>query len=155
MAAQQRRELDFHTGAEVIAEVERLRSGGYTQTKNWNLTQMCEHLDATTRGGMEGFGFRLPWILRATIIKWMFARMLKKRKMPSGASTMASLKPKTEGAADDDAIINRYLETVREAETYDGSFEDYPFLDNLTPDTWRQFMWLHAAHHLSFLVPKS
>ncbi len=154
MTSLPKRELDFHTGDEVAAEIERLRRQGYSRTKNWNLTQICEHLTYTMRGGIEGFGFRLPWILRATIIKWIFRRILRTRKMSSGP-TIKRLKPNTQLGADDDAIIDQCIEVIGQAEQYDGSFDDYPFLDNLKADEWRQFMWLHAAHHLGFLIPNS
>jgi len=97
------RKLDFHTSDELIAEIERLRSQGYHKTKNWNLTQICEHLTYTMSGGMEGFGFRVPWILRATVIKWVFSRILRTRKM-TGGPTLGRLKPKSESGPDDDAI---------------------------------------------------
>ncbi len=146
------RTVDFHSGDEVIADIEHLRRAGYTKTKNWNLTQVCEHLSATMKGGMDGFGFRLPWILRNTVVKWMFARMLRKRKMPNGAPTFARLKPTPE-IEDDDAIIDDCIATIKRAETFDGSLEDYAPLDHLTADDWREFSWLHASHHLRFLVP--
>lgn len=120
--------LDFRTGSEVIAEIHRLRSGSYAKTKNWNLTQICEHLIATMTGGMDGFGFRLPWILRATIIKWIFNRMLKTRKMSSGP-TMDRLKPKTANGPDDDAIIDECIATIKRAEAFEGPIEDYPLLN--------------------------
>ncbi len=50
-----RRELDFRTGDDAISEITSLRETGYSKTKNWNLTQVCEHLDATMKGGMDGF----------------------------------------------------------------------------------------------------
>jgi hypothetical protein len=152
MADSAKRSLDFHTADEVIAEIQRLRSGGYTRTKNWNLTQACEHLTATMSGGMDGFGFRLPWILRATIIKWIFNRMLKNRKMSSGP-TMERLKPKSDGAADDDPIIDACIETIKRAKSFPGPIENYPFLNELKVDDWQQFMWMHAGHHLGFLIP--
>src|SRR5690554_1953207 len=105
-----KRKLDFHTGDEVIAEIERLRHGGYTKLKNWNLTQVCEHLHATMSGGMDGFGFRLPWILRTTVIKWMVYRMLRTRKMSSGP-TLKRLNPTSPDGLDNDAIIDRCLAT--------------------------------------------
>lgn len=148
-----RRSLDFHSGDEVIADINRLRESGYTRTKNWNLTQICEHLAATMNGGMDGFGFRLPWILRATIIKWGFRYALRKRKLLSGAPTFKFLKPKMDAKADDDAVIDQCIETIRRADAFDGSLAEYALLDNLTADQWREFMWIHAAHHLSFLVP--
>lgn len=148
----QKRALDFHTGDEVISEILSLRSGGYAQTKNWNLTQVCEHLAATTSGGMDGFGFRVPWILRATIIKWIFNRMLRTRKMSSGP-TMDRLKPKTNPGPDDDAIIDNCIATIERAKAFEGPIEDYPFLNEISVDDWQQFMWMHAGHHLGFLVP--
>lgn len=152
MAATQKRTLDFHAGDEVIAEIQNLRSSGYTRTKNWNLTQICEHLNATMTGGMDGFGFRLPWVLRATIIKWIFNRMLKTRKMSSGP-TLDRLKPKSEPGSDDDAIIDDCIATIERAKAFAGPIEDYPFLNELKVEDWQQFMWMHAGHHLGFLLP--
>lgn len=150
-----RRDIDFHSGEEVIADIEHLRKAGYEKTKNWNLTQVCQHLAGTMNGGMDGFGFRLPWILRATVVKWVFAYSLKKRKLMNGAPTFPSLQPKAEDNADDDAVIDHCIETIRRAISFDGSMEDYALLDNLSVEDWRAFMWLHASHHLSFLVPSS
>lgn len=152
MAVTQKRTLDFHTGDEVIAEIQNLRSSGYTKTKNWNLTQICEHLNATMTGGMDGFGFRLPWILRATIIKWIFNRMLTTRKMSSGP-TMDRLKPKSETGPDDAAIIDDCIARIERAKAFAGPIENYPFLNELKVEDWQQFMWMHAGHHLGFLVP--
>jgi hypothetical protein len=152
VASSIKRTLDFHTGQEVIAEIQRLRSGGYTKTKNWNLTQACEHLTATMAGGMDGFGFRLPWILRATIIKWIFRRMLKTRKLSSGP-TMDRLKPRSPEGPDDDAIIDQCIATINRAIAFPGPIENYPFLNELKVEDWQQFMWMHAGHHLGFLIP--
>lgn len=148
-----KRILDFHSGDEVIAEIVRLQKDGYVQLKNWNLTQACEHLTATMQGGMEGFGFRAPWILRRTIIKWMFAGILKKRRMGS-APTLDRLKPKSDGV-ENEAVIQQCIDTIQSAAAFEGPLEDYPFLDDLSVDDWRQFMWIHAAHHLGFLIPET
>ncbi|TWT52355.1 DUF1569 domain-containing protein [Allorhodopirellula solitaria] len=147
-----KRTLDFHTGEEAIAEIERLRRGGYTQLKNWNLTQVCEHLTVTMSGGMDGFGFRLPRILRSTVVKWVFYHILKTRKM-SSVPTLKRLKPTSPDGPDDDAIIDHGIATIRRAIEFPGPIENYPFLDDLDVEDWRQFMWLHAAHHLGFLQP--
>ena len=53
MGTIQHRNLDFTSGDQVIAEIQRLREVGYKKTKNWNLTQICEHLTKTMRGGMD------------------------------------------------------------------------------------------------------
>ena len=148
-----RRNLDLRSANDVITEINGLREGGYAKTKNWNLTQVCQHLNETMKGGMDGFGFRAPWILRATVMKWIFNYALKSRKMMSGAPTLKSLKPDGDVGQDDDAVIDECIATIKRAESYDGSMEDYPLLNGLTPDKWRDIMWLHASHHLGFLVP--
>lgn len=152
MSQAKKRHLDFSQADQVISEIESLRRSGYVKTKNWNLTQICEHLSKTMTGGMDGFGFRMPWILRATVIKWVFNRMLRTRKMTSGP-TIKRLKPTASDTAEDDQVIDGCIEAIGRAEAFDGSLDDYPFLDNLNPDDWRQFMWMHAAHHLGFLHP--
>ena len=147
-----KRALDFHNDEEVIAEIERLRTDGYTKHKNWNLSQICQHLTITMTGGMEGFGFRMPWILRATVMKWLFQNALKKRRLPSGP-TVKPLLPTTAGDNDDDTVIDECIATLKKAAAFAGPIKDYPLLNDVDVEDWKQFMWLHAAHHLGFLQP--
>ncbi|MGB7328131.1 MAG: DUF1569 domain-containing protein [Rubripirellula sp.] len=153
MSKLHKRQLDFRSGDDVVAEVRRLQTEGYVRTKNWNLTQICEHLTATMAGEMDGLGFRLPWLIRATAGELFTRWILKTRKMPS-VPTLPSLQPKSRSDVDDVVIIESCVETIRRCESFAGSLDDYPFVDNLNHDQWRQFMWIHAAHHLGFLAPK-
>ena len=149
-----RRSVDFGSGQEAIDEINRLRQEGYVKTGNWNLSQICEHLDETMTGGMDGFGFRLPWVLRATVGKWGFGYALRTRKLMSGAPTFRRLKPDMSREEDSDAPIDSCIETIRRAASFAGPIDDHPLVDNLDVDDWKEFMWIHAAHHLGFLVPK-
>ena len=150
----ERRTLDFASADEVIEEINRLRRGGYQKTGNWNLTQVCQHLNGTMTGGMDGFGFRLPWILRATVNKWAFRYTLKTRKLGKGFPTFKSLKPtETDSGDDDDGLIDQCIECLRRVADFPGPLSDYPLLNEISVDDWRQFMWIHAAHHLGFLIP--
>lgn len=153
MSATKRR-LDFHTADEVIAEIDRLRTGGYDKLKNWNLTQNCEHLTATMLAGLEGMGTRMPRILRVTVFRWIFAWMLRRRKMLS-APTAPELRPTSPGDTDDDAIIDRCIETLRRAAARDQPIDRHPLLENMPATDWQQINYIHAAHHLGFLQPKS
>ncbi len=150
-----RRTLDFRSADEVIEEIQRIRAVRYQRAGNWSLTQICQHLTATMNGGMDGFGFRLPWILRATLCKWAFGYSLKKRKLGSGYPTFKMLKPDAVESADDDALIDECIRSIRRAAEFEGPIRDYPLLDNISVDDWRDFMWIHASHHLGFLIPKS
>lgn len=147
-----KRKLDFRTADEVIGEIERLRINGYSKLKRWNLTQVCEHLTKTMEGEMNGLGFRFPWILRRTVGNWMTRRVLKIRAMPS-ISTLPSLRPTLGDGNERPEVIEQCITTVRKSARFDGSLDDYPFVDGLTHEQWRQFMWIHAAHHLGFLIP--
>ncbi|MCG8649097.1 MAG: DUF1569 domain-containing protein, partial [Pirellulales bacterium] len=119
----------------------------------WNLTQICQHLTSTMNGGMDGFGFRLPWILRATVAKWAFHYGLKTRKLGSGLPTFKMLKPTPTTAADDPETIEACVDCCRRAADFAGPLVDYPLLNDPDVNLWRDFMWIHASHHLGFLIP--
>lgn len=148
-----RRQLDLPSCQEVVAEIESLRGTEYEQVGNWNLTQICQHLTATMKGGMHGFGFRFPWILRATVSKWGFYYGLRTRRLFAGLPTIRPLKPTAPDGEDDPAIIVECLETCWEVAAFNGTIENYPLLNEVDTDDWRDFMWIHAAHHLGFLIP--
>lgn len=147
-----KRRLDFRSGEEVIDEIDRLSHGGYSKLKRWDLTQICEHLTKTMEGEMNGLGFRLPRILRSTVGDWLTRRVLANRVMPS-VPTLPSLRPSSGSHGDDLVVIQRCIDSIKKSEQFEGSLDDYPFVDGLTHYQWRQFMWIHAAHHLGFLVP--
>ena len=151
---QTRRELDFRSADEVIADIHFLQECGYKTLKNWNLTQICEHLTATMDVALRPSGKRAPWILRATIFRWFVSRMLKTRRIMSGAPTLKQLIPQSPPETEDREQIEKCIAKLREAESYPGPIRDYPLLDDFSVEDWKSFMWLHAAHHLSFLVPK-
>ena len=148
-----RRAIDFHSANEVINDIAVLRDREYDCAGNWNLTQICQHLSGTMDGGMDGFGFRIPWILRATVVEWGFRFALKRRKLGSGFPTFKILKPSYSESVDDDTTIDACIASCRRASEFDGSLKEYALLDNLTVKDWQDFIWIHAAHHLSFLIP--
>jgi len=149
------RKIDFASADEVIGDINDLRTNGYVQTGNWNLTQICQHLAATMDGGMDGFGFRAPYILRATVFRWGFRYALKKRKLGRGFPTFKMLRPSHHETKDDDNLIDKCIESCLRAADYDEDLSGYPLLNDLSAEDWRAFMWIHAAHHLSFLVPEA
>lgn len=148
-----RRPLDFHSLDEVIAEVERLRDGGYTATGKWNLSQIGDHLSETMRIGMDGDEKRLPWPMRK-VFGLILGYARRSRKMMAGAPTLPRLTPEPL-EADDPAKIDRLLTTLAEARDFAGPLPPYPLCDGLTLDGWKDLMVVHAQHHLRFLEPKT
>lgn len=146
-----RRPLDLHSLDEVIAEVQRLRDGGYTATGNWNLSQIGEHVSETIRIGLDGDQKRLAWPMRK-LGGVILARARRTRTMMAGTPTLPRLKPAS-GEADDPAKIERLLATLTEARDFAGPLPPYPLSDGLTLDGWKDLMVVHAQHHLRFLEP--
>ncbi len=152
-APETRRQLDFQTAEEVIAEIRRLQETGYQPLGNWSLTQICEHLDKTMTGGMEGTNARLPWILRKTVGKWFVQSVLKTHRMSRGIPTVKVLRPSQPSREEISAVIDQCVETLKRAERFSGPLPPHALCDNLSVEDWKKLNWVHAAHHLSFLKP--
>src|SRR3954447_15458284 len=65
-AATERRPLAFTTLDEVMPDVDRLLQGHRT-IGQWSLGQICNHLADALVLSVEGFGVKVPWLLRKTI----------------------------------------------------------------------------------------
>jgi len=149
------RRLTFRDQDEVIQEIDRLRRTGYDRLGNWSLTQICEHLDKTIQMGLHGSKLRLPWILRATVGKWILAWAVRNNRMPNiRVNAPKSLLPQNSTEADDFDVIERCMARHREAATFAGPIKNYPLADNITVEDWRKIQWIHAARHLGFLNPR-
>lgn len=147
------RELSLDSFDDAIAEIERLRSSGYTAAGNWNLSQVSEHIAATIRIGRHGGLKPMPWILRATVLRLLFDYVLWRAKMPGGAKAPPEITPADRGA-DEPAVIEACLDTLRETRDFQGDIaRPYPFSTGMTTQKWKRLMLIHAAHHLSHLKP--
>jgi hypothetical protein len=147
-----RRNLDFQSAEEVIAEIENLQATGYQKAGNWNLSQICEHLSATLRVILDDVPVRrMPWLLRVTVGNFMVRRVLKKRQMSAGLPTLKKLLP-TDKDDDDPEMIAECIRNLQLAADFAGPMQPHPLAD-ITVEQWQQFSWIHAAHHLGFLQP--
>lgn len=147
----ERRYLDLHSLDEVIAEVQRLRDGGYTAVGKWNLSQMADHLSETVRIGIDGDEKRLPWIMRK--VAWhVLARARRTRRMFNGAPTVPRLIPETL-EADDSSKIENLIASLEEARDFPGPLPPYVLCDGLSLEQWKDLMVVHSQHHLGFLIP--
>ncbi len=149
------RKLNFESGDEVIAEIDRLRRSGYEATGKWNLTQICQHLTKTIRLGLEGARVRMPWLIRKTLGAWIFGRILRTGRFLSNVSAPDILKPEVPRGPDDPALIEECKSWIARARDFEGPMPPHPLVDGLTVEKWQRLMWIHAAHHLGFLVPLS
>jgi hypothetical protein len=146
----QRRSLDFADFEAVEKEIDRLQQGGYQRAGNWDLAQICDHLSQVMEGSLKGFSFQAPWILRKLLAPLILRHVMKTRTMRAGVRV-----PEMAPAArvDPDESIRRCRQLLQQVQHHTGEFQPSPFFGRLSPEQWRQLHLIHAAHHLSFLVP--
>jgi hypothetical protein len=148
----ERRNLDFHDFNSVVDDIDQLHKRGYTKAGQWDLSQICEHLAKVMRLSIEGFGFKGAWYIRA-LAPLIKRRFFKTRRMPTGFQAPGVLMPRNLGEeAQAVASCKEQLDRVR---NYPGEFQPSPFFGRLSPEEWRQLHLIHAAHHLSFLIPNA
>lgn len=152
-----RRELNFNSLAEVLREVDRLQAGGCEPLGQWNLAQICEHLADWMTFPLDGFPRPpipvrgLMWILRHTIGRKQFRKILTTGQMRTGVPTF----PETVHAPDSDptAAIERLQQAMHRFETHTGPICPSPFFGPTDYELALRLQLVHCAHHLGFLRP--
>jgi hypothetical protein len=147
-----RRQVQYHSLHELLADVELLSGGGYRQLGNWNLGQICEHLAGSVKMGLDGSSIRFPWYLK------MAGPLLKRRFITKPMPAGFKLPPKgaEELVPSNSADDQRGVEKLRhEVERWYRQPQrvPHPMFGPLTPEEWEQFTCRHAELHMSFLVP--
>lgn len=149
----QRRELRFENFAEINQEVDRLLESGCDAAGNWDLAQICKHLALAMSGSVMGFPGRSPWFVRHLLGPIYRRRVFRNGRLPDAVPTNQAAIPKPGG--DPQRAAKQLARAIERFETHDGPLAEHPLLGRLTPQQWRSFHLIHAAHHLGFLVPKS
>jgi hypothetical protein len=147
----QRRTLNFSSYGDVIRELEHLEKAGYVASGAWNLGQICQHLAYYYRGSLDGFDFRLPWLIRKFLGRPMLRKMLREGKMKAGLRTVPASVPPAD--VDEATAVQEAKELLGRLQVA-RQLKPSPLFDELSPDQWRELHLTHAAHHLSFLEPK-
>jgi hypothetical protein len=147
-----RRQIAFSTYDDVIAEIDRLEREGYEQCGSWSLGQVCRHLSYYMRGSLEGFDFRLPWIVRKLLGPPLLRKILRGDEMKAGGRTIPASVPGPD--VDEREAAAEARELLARLRDFSGELHPSPLFDRLTPDQWRLLHLKHAAHHLGFRVPK-
>jgi hypothetical protein len=152
-----RRDLRFAALDDAVRDAEYLLAVGYDRAGTWDLAQVCDHLAAWLTYPVEGFPKApLPIavmlrLVRATLGRGMFEKYLREG-MPAGKPTM----PQSVAAPGGDpaAAVGRLKEAVARFQAHGGDYLPSPLFGKLTRDEALKLQLAHAAHHLSFLVPR-
>jgi hypothetical protein len=152
-ATLQRRALVFTDWDSLLADVERLHIDGYDRLGNWELAQMCDHLSLTLESSLDGFAFKVPWIVRATFGPFLLRRVIKTGRMGDGIKVPEGATRQT--SSDATAAVERFRRAVERVRSHTGPFQPHPLVNRSSADDWRQIHFIHCAHHLSLLVPRA
>ena len=146
-----RRELTFQSLSDVMPEVDRLLEKGYTSAGTWSLGQICQHLASAIQGSVEGFDYKAPWPLRKIVAPFILRNLLKTRKMPEGIKVPKSMLPGPEH--DDRAEAEALRAAIAYYQGHAEPLAEHPFFGKLNRTDWTNLHAIHAAHHLSFVLP--
>ena len=79
-------------------------------------------------------------------------QILQERSMPSNNPTLRETVPAAGG--DEAVAVGRLAEVARRLQNHQGPFHASPLFGDLDHDTLVKLNVIHAAYHLSYLVPK-
>jgi hypothetical protein len=151
-----RRPLRFDSLADLRRELQSLAAQPYQRAGNWSLGQVCQHLRVMIDMSMDGYPMRVGWHLRmlAPVMRFIFARM---SSMPAGLKGPADLMPAAAERVDehDHEQLQLLLATLDRYEAFSEPLKPSPLLGRLSRAQWDRLHRIHAAHHLSFIVPTS
>lgn len=155
----QRRSVVFENLDEVAGDARSLLANGYTTGGNWNLAQVCGHLNDWMRFPMDGYPRAsapiraLLWLMKVTMGRKQLQRILAE-----GFSAKTPTMPQTVHAADaisDAAAVEQFLETIQRFKNFEGLPAASPVFGELSPEEALRLQLRHCAHHLSFLTPNA
>jgi hypothetical protein len=156
--AVERRKLTFTTLEDVAEDAENLLAKGYDQAGNWDLAQVAGHLAEWLRFPIEGFPKPpllikpMLWLMKVTAGKKMLEKILADGFTPGGRTMPETVPPSGGNAAE---AVGRLRSAVEGWKAHTGDVHPSPLFGAMTKETGLALQLKHAAHHLSFLVPKS
>ena len=147
-----RRRLDFQTWEEALADVDRLRRAGYDRAGTWDLSQIVDHIGEGLRTAQSGTEHRANWLIRKVLGPIVLKRILRDRRMKAGIKVPQWWLP---GPTHDElAAVERLQSDIAAFQRMTTAPFPHPFFGTMTKQQWNDLALIHAAHHLSFLVPR-
>lgn len=150
-----RRDLRLNTLGDAVSECERLLRSGYTPAGNWSLAQICVHLRLTMEANMRGYPVWMTVLglpLRPILRRFALPRLLAGNSI-NGVRTAGMFVPPDH--LDDAQELAKFERCVREFEQAEGPLHAHPGFGRMPHEQFARFHAAHAAHHLSFLAPKT
>ena len=149
-----RRNLEFSTLDEIVADAEKLVAASDTKTLgNWSLSHLLGHLAMTFNSSIDGFDAKAPLFIR--LIVPFFKKAALRQKMSPGIILPKNAEA---DAFPDFGTPQAALEQLRKAvaRTKSEKMEaTHPAFGKMTNDDWVKLHLRHSEMHLSFAVSPS
>ena len=149
----QPRDLELKNFDEVLAEAERLHRQCYARAGQWELAQVLDHLTYFMKGGLDGYTFKVHWIIKTLLGKMVLRRILSQKRMKRGVFTPQ--KPLPEPGGDEAAALTRFREMLKRFVDHQGDYQTSPFFGSVSREQSQELNLIHCRHHLGYLIPKS
>jgi hypothetical protein len=148
-----RRQLDFKTWPDVLADIDHLHRAHYDRLGNWDLSQTLDHVGEGLRAALRGIDHRGPWIVRKFVGPLILKRILRQRRMKTGIKVPQWWLPGP--SHDESAAVDQFRAEVAAFQQLSTAPFPHPFFGALTKKQWEDLVLIHAGHHLSFLIPRN
>lgn len=148
-----RRPLTFADLTEAVSDARGLQETGYERAGNWSLAEVVDHLNKSLMMALEPPGFKAPAIVRP-LLKWLiFGKMKRGDVITFRAKAPAAMQPDAD--LDVDATLAEFERLAEVVESGDKELlPTHPIFGAFSREEWLTMQRWHAAHHLSFLVPR-
>ncbi len=148
-----RREVQYTSLQDVLADAERLVHGNYKTLGNWSAGQIFLHLAKSFNDSIDGSDMRLPWYLK--LLGPLLKKKLLRGPMAPGVKLPASVaKVTVPGPTSTEEGMTALRSAIARLES-ESKRVSSPFLGAMTKDEWNRLHLNHSALHMSFLVPQS
>lgn len=150
-----RRTLRYADFAAINDDVARLLAAPHRTVGRWSLAQICEHLAAVTRSLVD-LPASTPFDPSKACTPEQKRQIFESGQLPEGIP----LPPNREAPASPPESAPDQAEALRAALEHFAASPTGPVIKHrvfgpLDRDEWDRLVRIHAAHHLSFVVPEA
>ena len=153
-----RRTLKFENLNDAVADAQKLLADGYDKAGKWDYGQVLGHLTNWLSYQLDGFPPLPIWlrpiffVVRMTMAKGLLKKVIETGVMSEGSKTAPQSIP--EAGIDPKRAFAEYKAAVERWQAHTGEYLPSPLFGVMTKDEVTKLHTVHAAHHLSFLIPK-
>ena len=146
-----RREIKLNSFGDLLSELGKIEKARELKTTGvWSVYQILQHMTDLLHGSIHGYHHHMPKIVRMTVGKYIFKKIMKTGVMKPGHKN-----PNAPTKREDAPIlpaIQRLRSIISEYENYTGRMAMHPVFDKLTKEEWTKLHLIHFAMHLSFIT---